>query len=242
LADLIGQFQVSATGPFLTLAQVEQLVLDLLEPLASPPLTSPPSAPPYYIRASDAARFLRAALRTWITEVRPFLGQAQGIGPCCPPPDKCVLLAEITLTLNPGWTATAVAIDDSRRPFLVPTSLLQELAYQESPAALASSSYQTVAAGYFQMNGSPISPTFNGLTATPADGVIALTFQGYNQANNYIVKGTVTDSGTTAAPIFEFVPPAAPEGLLVRIFDASGKALASTVGFMVEISQIGGGL
>lgn len=58
-AGLMAQIQVSAAGPFITLSQLEQLVRDLLQPLASPPVTSPPSSPPYYVDAADAAEFLR---------------------------------------------------------------------------------------------------------------------------------------------------------------------------------------
>jgi hypothetical protein len=136
LAALLSEFQVSSTGPFLTLEDVEQLVSDLHKPVGSPP-----AGPPYHIDAADAPRFLRAAFRTWITEVRPFVCAPQGTGPCCPPAEKCVLLAELAVELNqPGWIATGLTVDDSRRPFVVPTRLLEEMIFAGAAAALGGGS------------------------------------------------------------------------------------------------------
>lgn len=251
-AGLISEIEASTTGPFLTLAQLEQLVRDLLQPpasppLGSPPLGSPPHGPPYYVRSHETSEFLRAAFRTWITEVRPFLAAAQGVGPCCPPPEKCVLLAEVALSLNSNWTASAVTIDDSRRPFVVPTGMLQEMALAEADTGAAEASYRAVAAGFFRMDGSPLGPSFN-LTASPAsppNGEFLLNFTGYvnpttTPDHTYIVKGTVQDSvapGNRAT--FEFVDFEA-GGIRVRILDTTNKVLTSSLGFMVEISQIGG--
>jgi len=127
LAALLAEVQVSASGPYLTIDQMKQLVRDLNPQTASPVIASPPAGPPYFVSAQDAPDFRRAALRTWVTEVRPIVCAPQGAGPCCPPPEKCVLLAELAVTVNPAWFATAVSVDDHRRPFLVPTRLLQEL-------------------------------------------------------------------------------------------------------------------
>lgn len=248
-ANLMSQIQISASGPFLTLSQLEQLVRDLLQtfPMGSPPLTSPPSVPPYYVPASSAAEFLRAAFRTWITEVRPFLGAAQGMGACCLPPEKCVLLADVALSLNANWAASGATIDDSRRPFLVPTDLLQELAFQESPAVLTSASYKMVAAGNFRMDGTAIGPTYNLSAAsnTPA-GEYLLTFTGYQNPGktpgiNYIVKGTVMQDpeATTSRATFQMVG-FEDSDIRVRVLSTSGIALGSGSSFMVEISQIGG--
>jgi hypothetical protein len=129
-ARLLSEFEVSTIGPFLTVEQVEQLVLNLAQPVSSPPIGSPPIGPPYLISAAYAGELRRAALRTWVTQVRPFICSAQGTNPCCPPQEKCVLLAELTVGLTGGateWIATGVSADDSLRPFLVPTRLLQEI-------------------------------------------------------------------------------------------------------------------
>jgi hypothetical protein len=262
-ARLLSEIQVSTTGPFLTLEELKQLVRGLLQslgppvrgaqPLVAQPLTSPPQGPPYHVQAFEASGMLRAAYRTWITEVRPFLAAAQGAGPCCPPPEKCVLLAEVALSLNPSWAATAVTIDDSRRPFLVPTGLLQETALAEASAAVAQASYKAVAAGFFDMTGNPKGPTYNNLTATsgsaPANGEYLLSFDGYqNPATSpprglsYIVKGTVQETNVlpaSARATVEVIAFAA-SGIWIRVLDTNLKPLGAGFGFMVEISQIGG--
>jgi hypothetical protein len=238
LGKLLSEVEISATGPFVTIDEMKQLVRDLSQTVASPP--SPPGGPPYYVQAQDARHFRRAALRTWVTEVRPFICAEQGAGPCCPPPEKCVLLAELTVQLGPGWVATGIEVDDHRRPFLVPTRLLQEMFISESEEAVA---YQTVAAGFFNMVGTPQTPVYNNLTAKPlpAQGDYVLNFPGYKYAGaDYIVKGTVQDSNAPAPTRFtlEFVLFSA-DGIWIRILDTTNKP--GGTGFMVEISQIGGG-
>jgi hypothetical protein len=245
LATLLSEVQISSTGPFLTLEQMKDLVRDLYQPTGSPP-----AGPPYLVSAQDARDFRGAALRTWITEVRPFICAPQGAGPCCPPPEKCVLLAELVVNLNLGWNATGISVDDSRRPFLVPTRLLQETFFAEA-STTSGSPYQTVAAGYFDMLGTPTGPTYN-LTASPASpptlGEFLLGFSGYQSPAtmpglNYIVKGTVQDTKTASVlrATFEFVGFES-GGIRVRIMDTNSKALSTVLGygFMVEISQIGG--
>jgi hypothetical protein len=249
---LLSQLQVSAAGPFLTLQQLELLVRELAQnvgspPFGSPPFGSPPSGPPYLMRSQDASDFVRAAFRTWITEVRPFISAQQGTGPCCPPPEKCVLVAELAIPLNPGWIASGVTVDDSRRPFLVPTRLLQEIFFEEPGSAIGAPAYVTVAAGFFNISGTAKGPVFN-LTATPAlNGEFLLQFNGYQNPNttlgiNYIVKGTVQDSLVTGAPraTFEFVRFEA-TAIRIRIQNTALTALGPDFGFMAEISQIGGG-
>lgn len=259
LGELLSQVEISTTGPFLlTIEQMKQLVRDLSQTVTSPP--SPPSGPPYYVQPQDAQHFRRAALRTWVTEVRPFICAEQGAGPCCPPPEKCVLLAELTVNLGPGWVATGITVDDHRRPFLVPTRLLQELLLPEANAASAASTSpcQIVAAGYFDMYGNAIGPTYN-LTATissppstsPAE--FLLSFPGYQNPNttpglNYIVKGTVQDTRPVVATynplnIFEFVDFES-TGIRIRILPFVISPIVPSTnafGFMAEITQIGGG-
>jgi len=246
-ARLLSQFQVSATGPFLTLQQVELLVRELAQNVGSPPFGSPPSGPPYLMQSQDAGDFLRAAFRTWITEVRPFIVAPQGAGPCCPPPEKCVLLAHLAIMLNPGWIASGVTVDNRHRPFVVPTRLLQEVFFEEPASAIGAPPYRTVAAGFFNINGTARGPVFN-LTAMAApSGEFLLQFNGYQNPNttagiNYIVKGTVQDTTATGAAraTFEFVG-FEDTAIRVRIQNTAQAALGAGFGFMVEISQIGGG-
>ena len=248
LAALLSEFQIAAPGPDnLTLAQVEQLVLNLNQPVASPPEALPPG-PPYLVSAADAADLRRAAIRTWITQVRPFICVSQGAGPCCPPPEKCVLLAELVVGLSGGaseWLASSVSVDDSRRPFLVPTMLLQEMVLAQAAALAASATYQTVAAGYFSMTGAPIYPSFNSLTATaisPPNDEYLLNFSGYRATSQYIVKGTVQRSPVPVAnstpATFELVDFES-GGIRIRIRGSSVPA-PTEMGFMAEVSEIGG--
>ncbi len=248
--QLLSELQVSASGPYLTLTQLKELVQNLGQPVSSPPISSPPSGPPYYVTPAQASDFLHAAFRIWITEVRPTLGASTGAGPCCAPQEKCVLLAEIALTLNAGWKVTAITVDDTRRPFLVSSRVLQELALKASGDVFASPAYKPVAAGYFNMIGTATGPSFSHLNATPAsppNGEYVLSFSGYqnpatNPAVNYIVKGTVQDSTPAAATraTLEMVGFEA-GGIRVRILDTTAKVLGAGFGFMVEIAQIGGG-
>jgi hypothetical protein len=220
------------------------------------PAGSPPSGPPWYVPVSDVSSYMQAAFLVWITEVRPFLGSGGGTGLCCPPQEKCVLLAEVALKLSVAgsqWTATGISIDQSRRPFLVPTSLLQDLAaFRETRP-----SYGAVAAGYFDMTGKAIGPIYNGLTATKytalsPTGDYLLAFPEYRNPNGspppgitYIVKGTVQDSSApgSARATLEFVEFAASsqgDGIVVRVMTGSTPTPVALGGFMVEISEIGG--
>jgi hypothetical protein len=137
----LGQVQITdAPGTFATLAQFLAAVRALGQPVASPlgsPLSSPLGSPlgGLRIHTADAPEFLRAALRVWVTDVRPPpTAAAPGTGTL--PPEKRLLLAELDVPLAapaPGgtWTVAnpaAIAINEERRPFLVPLRLLQGMA------------------------------------------------------------------------------------------------------------------
>ena len=81
--------------------------------------------------------FMDAAFRIWVTEIRPlFHSTPTAVGcPCdTSAPDDSLLLAEVTVPIvnvGPGqnWQVddeNAVSIDESRRPILVHTRMLQE--------------------------------------------------------------------------------------------------------------------
>jgi hypothetical protein len=244
--QLMSQIRASAVGPFLSLPQLEDLVRELVS-VGSPPLSSPPSGPPYLIRSQDASDFVRAAFRTWITEVRPSTSASAATGPCCAPPEKCVLVAELAVALNPGWIASGVTVDESHRPLLVPTHLLQEVFFEDPAAVIGSPGYRAVAAGFFNIDGTANGLQYN-LSATPVpNGEFLLRFAGYrNPATtpgiNYIVKGTVQDTPALGSPraTFQMVGFEA-TAIRVRIQNTSQAALGAGFGFMVEISQIGSG-
>ncbi len=115
-------------------------------------ITSPPQSPPDFFYGSPPAglriprrrlcEWMRAAMRLWVTELRP-LWQAQCApkascgcaGPCgchgtgaepsgmaC----ECLLLAAVSISRS-GATVTGASLDEDRRPFLVHLRMLQEL-------------------------------------------------------------------------------------------------------------------
>src|SRR5207248_733922 len=88
--------------------------------------------------------FLRAALRVWVTDLRPPpTATAPGSGTL--PPEKRLLLAELDVPLSPpapggAWTVAnpaGVVINEERRPFLVPLRLLQGAAPRPGGAVSA---------------------------------------------------------------------------------------------------------
>lgn len=113
----------------------EELLAYVRDLVPGSPPASPPGSPPETlpIRASEAAALLRSAFRVWVTEVRPqVLASAD-----CHPPDAeaCILLAALDLTVDTvddtlRVTTTDgepdVLIDESDRPYLLTTRLLQE--------------------------------------------------------------------------------------------------------------------
>jgi hypothetical protein len=118
-----------------------------LQPLTSPPMSSPPAFPEFdlgsppvelQIRPEDACEYLTAAFRLWVTELRPKrLGPWRGCGATTTETasaavDDCVMLAAISFPFAPspaGKTEVTnvdqVVIDESHRPFLAHLRLLQ---------------------------------------------------------------------------------------------------------------------
>jgi hypothetical protein len=127
-------------GTFVDLPAFLAAVRALGQPSASPPgspLSSPLGSPlaGMRIHTLDAPEFLRAALRVWVTDLRPPpTATAPGTGNL--PPEKRLLLAELDVPLKPpapggAWTVAdpnGVAINEERRPFLVPLRLIQRMA------------------------------------------------------------------------------------------------------------------
>lgn len=114
---------------------------------------SPPQSPPQFLFESPPAglriprdllcEWMRAALRLWVTELRPCW-QAQCApkkscacgGPCgChgtgeTPDDMgcdCLLLAEVRIARDGGGGISGAELDEERRPYLVHLRMLQEL-------------------------------------------------------------------------------------------------------------------
>ena len=184
LARWLGAIEVVDAGTAMTVATLDEL-LDTLRDSAlggSPPslaLASPPAA--LRVDAADVGAFFRAALRVWVTELRPLWRTLA-------PEDDAVLLAEVEVpltTLADGrWrveSASRLAIREERRPYLLPLRLVQELALVErAPAAAVP---RVDAAGI--VKGSIDSsvhrrPRVGDLRVTAvADGSLTILFDGY---------------------------------------------------------------
>jgi hypothetical protein len=110
----------------------------------SSPLTSPPSdymfgSPPFslHIQSMDQCKYMAAAFRLWVTELRPrWIARWHGCAPNHLPGDNaadedCVLLAELNVPLvvkSPGgWDVTSVpTVSDGARPYLLHLRMLQD--------------------------------------------------------------------------------------------------------------------
>jgi hypothetical protein len=111
---------------------------------ASPPITSPLSdfmfgSPPSFLQidSADLGRYISAAFRLWVTELRPkWVARWHGCAATHLDNDKeadedCVLLAELDVPVtpaSPGWAVTDgdIPVDEERRPYLMHLRMLQE--------------------------------------------------------------------------------------------------------------------
>ena len=265
--NIIGEFGMllqriritDAASTFLTRQQLEDLVRGLETPAGSPPLSSPPwTGGPLYLHPKDAKDFLRSAFLVWVTEVRPSIGATANSSGCDEPSEQCVLLAELSVPINNTWqVAGAVSIDETRRPFLVQTRLLQEamLCSFTGTGAGGAGLASVVAAGNFRITAGqaqPAGPTYNGLTAqhqpaSPDDGTFLLNWTGspsyVNPAlvspatHTYLVQGVAVAKKTVKpVPVTFEVLEFRNDGILVRVIDAQSNATAN--GFMVEIKEL----
>ena len=251
-------------GQFLSLDdfldEIRNAVLIPGSPPDSPP-ASPPHMPPDFmkdvpaiflrIHPSDACRYLSAALRLWVTELRPLWRPATLGDPLCcgekkepdPTDEDCVLLARLdvpliedTLTKELLIDGTEqVRIDQEARPVLAHLRFLQEwLLCGTRPE----SEGQVVAAGRFDVKGkSTPTPLFAfNLKAMPFGNVgqnfYLLQFRGFNSKIFYVVKGTpIVPGNATQAFTFDVVPST----------DATIQSFAATVpvndGIVVRVCQ-----
>lgn len=259
LGELLGRVVVGeGPGPSLTAAQIEAVVRGLLESESLP--GSLPIAEPLRVHPLDAPAVLRAAFRVWVTEVRPGLQGAPGVCGGQPPAERQLLLARLDFAVDDAWSIVRptepgplpVRVDQTERPVLLPTQLLQEIVLQGCGARQAPSGPPgVVAAGRFTLDGDSDPPplfSFNGLRAHRLSSGIAylLAFPGYRRSGRYIVKGTpCADLGGGQLGSVEVVSPDDPalaglpispdDGIVVRVMQSGGLPIKG--GFMVEISQ-----
>ena len=266
-------------GQFLELDQFLDEVRDAVLVPGSPP-DSPPASPPHLppdfmknapavflrVHPSDVCRYLHAALRLWVTELRPLWRPAAlGEPPCCggraepdPTDEDCVLLARLDVpVVEDALTrellidgSGQVRVDEEARPVLAHQRFLQEwLLCGVRPEAEG----QVVAAGRFDAKGkSTPNPLFSfNLKATPfgtpTQNFYLLQFRGFHSKIFYVVKGTPLAAGNAAQALtFDVIPPNDPT---VNTF-APGVPVADGIvvrvcqannkpaaGFMVEITK-----
>lgn len=253
---LLHRIRIGDAPSSVTAAELEDMVRQLESEggAIDSPMTSPPGdASQIYLSAFDAPGFLRAAFLVWVTEVRPRLAAKSGACGCGCPDEECVLLAELTFEVSRIWQVVGtVAVDESRRPFLLETRLLQEWLLNQvggsGGAGVASST--VVAAGMFKLvETSPPGlmavaegPTLNGLTAAWAEsgrqfylswsGPRAYVEPQFNPspAITYVVKGMTIGEDPATMQVVGFFP----NGIMILLSNLAQ-------GFMVEISEITGG-
>jgi len=147
--DWMHQIQITDTpGNFISLTDFENAIRAALAGSGSPPnpsvafhLGSPLAG--FHIHPADACTYMQAAFRIWVTEIRPLFHATPASASCScggdtgnasAPHDACLLLAELdvpVVNVGPGqnWQVDSnnlVTIDESRRPILLHTRMLQE--------------------------------------------------------------------------------------------------------------------
>lgn len=198
---------------------------------------SPPASPPDFmygtppailrIARNDVCRYLRAAYRVWVTELRPkwdaswWGAQAR----CCdgrpstPPttPEECLLLARLdvplvrkSIALGSGWevsSSVGVRIDEEARPFLVPLRMLQEWLWcGASGAGSGSSGSSVVAAGSVVVGAVASGPYQLQASTTGKTGEVRVTFTAAARPPGFddVVMATPKPSGGVIHPRIEF--------------------------------------
>jgi hypothetical protein len=212
----------------------------------SPPdgtLSSPPVA--LRVHAADVCDFFRAAFTVWATELRP-LSHAPSAD------DDCVLLCDVELPVVPApngrWVVedtTRIALAEEHRPFVLPLGLLQELALCDRPSSTAGS-VGVAAAGIIAgdaTNASNRRPLINALRViNAANGELTITFDGYVQPAavstfQYVVKAlSHIRPSQPAAPVIVNLASFDPDGIRLRVTEATGAPIAAADLASVEIS------
>lgn len=132
LVALLDAIPVSDTSGAMTEADMAELIRGLI-PGGSPPVVSPPS-PAGHMRPVDVPGLMRVAFRVWVTDVRPGLLGAQRNCAGGPPLEDCILLARVEFPVEDTDAGLrvggAVSFDESERPYLLHSRLLQEYLFR----------------------------------------------------------------------------------------------------------------
>jgi hypothetical protein len=184
----------------LPVADDSEALLDAVHALALPPSSMPGSMPgslpvsgPIHLASADAETTVREAMTIWVTEVCPTLRVKPEASPLLDPAtDDCLLLAAVNFTVAANGQLSlpvdaqgallpgAIVIDETQRPVLVPTRILQELFPSSGGAGAAG---QQVTTGVLLMQ--PVSGTWAPFTtlheslpaSVPADALIELSVE-----------------------------------------------------------------
>ncbi len=134
----MSQIRISASSPGLEEQELLALIRAEFLPESPPESPVPVSSPPgdWTLHPSVARERLRAAMRLWITEIRPTVGEEGKNCASGPPDEKCVLLARLTFDVGLNelgyfYNDSEVRIDEDDRPYLLSTMLLQERLLQQ---------------------------------------------------------------------------------------------------------------
>jgi hypothetical protein len=141
--SLMRRVTIVDPGGSLVVAGDSQMLLDAVRALAQDPLSMTGSlsdSGPIHLDSADAEATIREALIIWVTEVCPNIRAKPEATPLLDPAaDDCLLLAAIDFSISAGgqlWLPLdslgrlqpgAIVIDETERPVLVPSRLLQEL-------------------------------------------------------------------------------------------------------------------
>ena len=136
-ADWLAKVPVDAASPPLSETDFLDQLRDAAQAWLAPTSPSPADfmfgSPPLGLDSTDG--LLRAALRLWVTELRPLWRARYGCGPNPIPPgtqDDAVLLARIDLKVftNTLEAAPDISLSQDERPVLLSLRMLQELITQ----------------------------------------------------------------------------------------------------------------
>jgi hypothetical protein len=144
LGDILSRVTIASGSGGLTTA--DEIVAEVRDLLTPPDAASTPSIPgDFSLDPVFAEEILRAALRVYVTEVRPMLVSDGGACLNGPRDCTCLLLGRLEFDFNntlagPQVIPDSVLIDERRRPFLLPTRLIQEAALSDMLPGIAGTS------------------------------------------------------------------------------------------------------
>lgn len=182
LGDILSRVTIASGSGGLTTA--DELVAEFRALLTPPDEASTPSIPgDLSLDPAFAEEILRAALRVYVTEVRPRLVPDGGACLNGPRDHTCLLLGRLEIdfvnTLAGPEVSGAVLVDERRRPFLLPTRLIQEAVLSgmlPGVAGISSAPLITVPPGSpFPLSAQQVislAPT----SSSPSDGAAPATF------------------------------------------------------------------